>query len=472
MTYTPQSPVMSQGQATAPQIQAWFTDRGPDYVAYAPDGRYKPPPWDLGVAIVSECHRYAPRIVNHDLVAAQILHETAAWQSRYARERNNPGGIGAINSDPDQALTFSTVAEGIRAHVAHVLVYCVGDGAWTVDDRRYDAVKRAGWVGVVRELEDFEGRWAWPGKTYADSIATLANQLLETETPMASDQPGYQWLASPNFGYPRGTRGRNGATVDLLVIHTTEAPWSSAWPWLHNPTAESSTHYMIDDDGVQRGQMVREADAAWTTGNSAYNRRSINIEHVGYADRGGFSDAMLRESARLAVGIIQRNPAILIDRDHIIGHSEVPDPNDPGRFGGVGNHHDPGPHWPWDEYLEMIREAIGGGSVPNTEPRAFATGHSIQGSIRHAWERAEAADCAYQFIGMPVSDEFEATKQLAGGATRQVVQQTFERAILEYDSTFEFPWDVTALPRSRQPTDAPEMLARLEAIRAIVNAPV
>lgn len=366
MTYDGNSPILSRGQATAAQIQAWFIARGPDYAGYAPNGKYEPPPADLGQAIVDECQRYPEHVVNHDIAAAQILHETAAWQSDYARNRNNPGGLGAINSNPDEALWFDTPAEGVRAHVAHLLVYTVGDGPWTQYDGRYNAVKRAGWLGVATVLNDLEGRWAWPGDGYADAISTLANQLLETEAPMAADQPGYMWAPSPNFGYPRGTHGRNGATVDRIVIHTTEAPWSSAWPWLRSANAQASTHYMIDDDGGNKGQMVREADAAWTAGNGETNRRAVQIEHVGYANRGGFSDAMLRESAHLCAGIIQRNPAITVDREHIIGHSEVPDPNDPGKFGGVGNHHDPGPHWPWERYLDMIREELGQQPEPDT----------------------------------------------------------------------------------------------------------
>ena len=83
--------ILGQGQTTPTQIQKWITSLGPGYAPrYAPDGKFKDPPPDLGEAIVSECQRYPNAIVNHDYVAAQIVHETAAWQSRYARERNSP----------------------------------------------------------------------------------------------------------------------------------------------------------------------------------------------------------------------------------------------------------------------------------------------------------------------------------------------------------------------------------------------
>jgi hypothetical protein len=51
-----------------------------------------------------------------------------------------------------------------------------------------------------------------------------------------------------------------------------------------------------------------------------------------------------------------RRYEIPVDRKHIIGHSQVPDPNDPSLFGGSDHHTDPGPHWRWGYYLRLIRE--------------------------------------------------------------------------------------------------------------------
>ena len=170
-------PILGEGTVSAAAIQAWFVDLGPGYKGYAPDGKYKAPPANLGAAIVAECRRYAGYIVNHDYVAPQILKETAAWQSKYARERNNPGGIGAINSDPDQAIWFPTVEAGVRAHVAHLLTYAVGDGPWTHDTPRYANVKAKGWVGTAPLWTDLNGKWAWPGTTYGQDIISLGKRL-------------------------------------------------------------------------------------------------------------------------------------------------------------------------------------------------------------------------------------------------------------------------------------------------------
>ena len=42
-----------------------------------------------------------------------------------------------------------------------------------------------------------------------------------------------------------------------------------------------------------------------------------------------------------------------IDREHIIGHADVPGPR--GGKGGASHHTDPGPHWNWRHYLALVR---------------------------------------------------------------------------------------------------------------------
>jgi hypothetical protein len=55
------------------------------------------------------------------------------------------------------------------------------------------------------------------------------------------------------------------------------------------------------------------------------------------------------------VAWIARADGIPIDRQHIIGHSEVPDPNDPTQFGGAEHHTDPGRYWNWQLYMKLVR---------------------------------------------------------------------------------------------------------------------
>jgi N-acetyl-anhydromuramyl-L-alanine amidase AmpD len=47
---------------------------------------------------------------------------------------------------------------------------------------------------------------------------------------------------------------------------------------------------------------------------------------------------------------------IPMDRVHIIGHNEVPDPKNSDRLGGVDGHTDPGPHWNWSYFMQLVTQ--------------------------------------------------------------------------------------------------------------------
>jgi hypothetical protein len=115
--------------------------------------------------------------------------------------------------------------------------------------------------------------------------------------------------------------------------------------------------------------MVHEHDVAWHAGNWDVNTRSIGIEHEGYVgDCTWNTDAMYRSSAQLVAYLAARY-SIPVDRAHILGHSDVPDPNHPGQYGGADHHTDPGACWNWDYYLALVREdlaAIAPGAVVST----------------------------------------------------------------------------------------------------------
>ena len=85
------------------------------------------------------------------------------------------------------------------------------------------------------------------------------------------------------------------------------------------------------------------------------NAESIGIEHVGETyDPSGFTTAEYQASAHLVAWLVRRYD-IPVDRKHIIGHYQVPDPKHPGLFGGYDHHTDPGPHWHWGYYMSLVR---------------------------------------------------------------------------------------------------------------------
>lgn len=70
---------------------------------------------------------------------------------------------------------------------------------------------------------------------------------------------------SPNFGYPRGTKGRNGHKIIGVGVHITGAEWASNKSWIMNPAANASYNAIVKRDG-KIAQFVEETDAAWSHG--------------------------------------------------------------------------------------------------------------------------------------------------------------------------------------------------------------
>ncbi|WP_449374962.1 N-acetylmuramoyl-L-alanine amidase [Bacillus licheniformis] len=154
---------------------------------------------------------------------------------------------------------------------------------------------------------------------------------------------------------PRGVRGAgelaaggppDDYVIDRVVIHVVQGSYASAVKVFKNPGHGAAAHYVVRKDG-HVAQMIRELDVAFHAGNRDMNERSIGIEHEGFVDRPqDFTAAMYAGSARLTADICARY-GIPVDREHIIGHVEVEGTD----------HTDPGPHWDWDRYLRLVREA-------------------------------------------------------------------------------------------------------------------
>lgn len=161
--------------------------------------------------------------------------------------------------------------------------------------------------------------------------------------------------ASPDFASARyvGSGPLNGAwtpasrpndlAITKVIIHYTAG--------YHFPVifgAGGGAHYGINTDG-SADQYLLEKHIAWHAGNWEYNQHSVGIEHVGTGKPGDWTDALLRTSARLTATICKRHK-IPMDRAHIIGHAEVPYPND---------HTDPGANFPWAKYIALVKEYAG-----------------------------------------------------------------------------------------------------------------
>ena len=155
--------------------------------------------------------------------------------------------------------------------------------------------------------------------------------------------------------YTKASRTPRGHTITTIVIHATDGGTlgGNVW-WLSGGHSHASAHYVISRDG-SIVQLVHLSDIAWHAGNWNTNVHSIGVEHVGDTyDPNGFTKEQYASSARLVAWLVRRYD-IPVNRRHIIGHSEVPDPNDRSLSGGADHHTDPGPYWKWGYYLNLVR---------------------------------------------------------------------------------------------------------------------
>jgi hypothetical protein len=189
-----------------------------------------------------------------------------------------------------------------------------------------------------------------------------------------------------NFSY--GNRPHD-YPVNMIIIHDIEGTAGSAIQAFQDPSRAASAHYVVSDAG-QIWQMVAEHDIAWHAGNWDYNTRAIGIEHEGYAyaQPTWYTPAMYNQSAYLAASICSRW-GVPMDRQHVIGHSEVPDPNNPGLFGGADHHTDPGPYWDWTLYMSQAQHyaAISFPSPPHMGPDPVAVNGLTNATI--TWQPAQ-----------------------------------------------------------------------------------
>ncbi|NUK10764.1 N-acetylmuramoyl-L-alanine amidase [Streptomyces lunaelactis] len=160
------------------------------------------------------------------------------------------------------------------------------------------------------------------------------------------DHVGAEWTSASRANWRLADRPDDYG-VDRVIIHVVQGSYLTALKVFKDPGHGAAAHYVVRRDG-HVAQMIRELDVAFHAGNRSYNERSIGIEHEGFVDRpAGFTDAMYRASAQLTADICARYE-IPVDREHIIGHVEVPGTD----------HTDPGPHWDWNRYLALVRAAL------------------------------------------------------------------------------------------------------------------
>src|SRR5213594_1078449 len=242
----------------------------------------------------------------------------------------------------------------IRAAAALLRAYAAeAGGDWDAAAARFSGIDLpAGRAAYTRAITQAQGR--------AGPAAAAAG----CPPPNPGGAPDYApavWRASPNFN--QRPADQTGA-LHMVIIHTCESDYASCWSWLVNPASQASAHYVVDEEGGEISQLVREPDRAWHIAalyDCALNRRhdcglngvqsndfTVGIEHAGFASQAGFPASQIEASATLVCDIT-RDRAIPRDWQHIVGHGQLQ----------PADRTDPGPHWPWIAFVHRVQALCG-----------------------------------------------------------------------------------------------------------------
>ncbi|MBM9510522.1 N-acetylmuramoyl-L-alanine amidase [Actinacidiphila acididurans] len=169
---------------------------------------------------------------------------------------------------------------------------------------------------------------------------------------------GCEWVPAPYQDLGGGDYGNYDLAnrpvdekIDTIVIHDTEGYWDTAMQLVQDPTY-LAWHYTVRSSDGHVAQHVLTKNVGWHAGNWYVNAKSIGIEHEGFLVDPGtwYTEAMYRSSARL-VRYLAAKYDIPLDRQHILGHDNVPGPT-ASYISGM--HTDPGPYWDWGHYMELL----------------------------------------------------------------------------------------------------------------------
>ena len=239
----------------------------------------------------------------------------------------------------------------IRAAAALLRDLAAGTGDWTRAAAELSGIDLpAGRAAYLRAVERARG-----GPAAAAAVE-----------PCPPDDPGPDfaaavWRPSPNVNQrPSDATG----ALHLVIIHTCEGNYAGCWSWLVNTVSEVSAHYVINEDGSEISQLVREPERAWHIAaiyDCSLNRQhdcwldgvqsnhfTVGIEHAGFASQSSFPATQLDRSAALVCDVT-RDRGMPRDWQHIVAHGQLQ----------PENRVDPGPNWPWISYVHRIQAACG-----------------------------------------------------------------------------------------------------------------
>lgn len=174
---------------------------------------------------------------------------------------------------------------------------------------------------------------------------------------------------------PNHYNGRGGWKADVIVFHQTGGDkLAPALNWYLNPAAQCSPHFVIDTNG-DIYQLVNLDNGAWCNGTNTtpgdrlfygsalspiVRARKTNANYYTYSVEfvhclhGEINNAQITAAVELIVNVIiphMKSQGVIptIDRDHLIGHSDVAPIARP-------NGSCPGKNFPFDTIISSVRK--------------------------------------------------------------------------------------------------------------------
>ena len=193
---------------------------------------------------------------------------------------------------------------------------------------------------------------AGTAQTLRERLSSLFSRILER--------------LSPN----RSSRG--GANVLGAVIHTTESAdgtLDGVVRYLSDRGVEVSSHYVVEATAAKGEQWTRvvrlvpEDEKAWTA--KSANPYFVQYELIGRAARTReqwltmYRTQLETVAALVAEDVLQYGFPVERNVPGIVGHGDL------AGFGYPNDHTDPGPGFPWPEFLRMVRHYVEYAAAPD-----------------------------------------------------------------------------------------------------------